>query len=76
MKSKYFNSHDYIFNPVPFIISLEDSHFGLKKKHVCLEDSHFGLKKKHVCLAPKKNPKEIGADISIFHGSSVLQDIL
>ena len=62
MKSKYFNSHDYIFNPVPFIISLEDSHFGLKKKHVC--------------LAPKKNPKEIGADISIFHGSSVLQDIL
>ena len=28
VKLKYLNLYDYIFNPVLFIISLEDSHFG------------------------------------------------
>ena len=27
VKLKYLNSYDYIENPVPFIISLENSHF-------------------------------------------------
>ena len=27
VKLKYLNSYDYIFNPVLFIVSLEDSHF-------------------------------------------------
>ena len=28
VKLKYLDSYDYIFIPVPFIISLQDSHFG------------------------------------------------
>ena len=32
VKLKYLNLYDYIFNPVTFIISLEDSHFGSREK--------------------------------------------
>ena len=31
VKLKHLNSYDYIFNPVLFIISLEDSHFGSRE---------------------------------------------
>ena len=41
---KYLNSYDYIFNPILFIISLEDNHFGSRENML---DSH------------QNNPKEI-----------------
>ena len=31
VRLKYLNSYDYIENPVLFIISLEDSHFGSRE---------------------------------------------
>ena len=31
IKLKYLNSYDYIFNPILFIISLEDRHFGSRE---------------------------------------------
>ena len=56
-KLKYLNSYDCIFNPILFIISLEDNHFGFREN---MPVSHQNC----------KTSKEIGADISIV--SSVL----
>ena len=44
-KLKYFNSYDYIFNPVLFIISLESSHFGFTKSIPVLTKTIEPLKK-------------------------------
>ena len=57
VKLKYLDSYDCNINHIRFVISLEDSHFGSRK--TCL-------------FHTKTNPKEIGVDISIFLGSSVL----
>ena len=58
-KLKYLNSYDSIFYPVHFIINLEGNHFGSRLKTPV---SHQN----------SQTSKEIGADISIFLGSSVL----
>ena len=57
VKLKYLNSYNYIFNPVLFIKVWKTVISDLGK--TCL-------------FHTKTNPKEIGADISIFLGSSVL----
>ena len=58
-KLMYLNSCDYIFNTVHFIISLDDSHFGSRGN---MPASHQN----------SQTSKEIGANISIFFGSSLL----
>ena len=56
---KYLTSCYYIFNPVLFIISFEGSPFGSKESMP-------------VSYQNSQTSKEIGLDISIFVGSSVL----
>ena len=57
-KLKYLNLHDYIFNPVLFIISLEGSHFGSRESMP-------------VSNQLNQTSKEIEVDISIFLGSFI-----
>ena len=45
VKLKYLNLYDYIFNPVPFIISLEDSHFGSRENMPASHQNNEILKK-------------------------------
>ena len=56
---KYLTSCYYIFNPILFIISFEGSPFGSKESMP-------------VSYQNSQTSKEIGLDISIFVGSSVL----
>ena len=57
-KLKYLNSCDYTFNPVLFIVNLEDSHFRSRENIPVLQQN-------------SQTSKEIGADISLFFGSFV-----
>ena len=58
-KLKYLNSYYYIFNLVLFVIRSEGSHFGYSES---ITISHQN----------SQTSEKIGADVSIFLGSSVL----
>ena len=67
-KLKYLNPYDHIFNPVSFILSLEDRH--IESRHGII--TPWPRENMSVSLQNNQTSKEIGANISIIFGSSVL----